>query len=52
VRRRDSEGAREIMIVHLSDFEKRLRRRLAERIEPQEAAPLPAPRLMRPQRRA
>jgi len=51
VRRRDSEGAREIMIVHLSDFEKRLRRRLAERSEPQQAAALPAPRLVRTQRR-
>jgi DNA-binding FadR family transcriptional regulator len=31
VRRRDAEGARELMVVHLEDFEKRLRRRLAER---------------------
>jgi DNA-binding FadR family transcriptional regulator len=51
VRRHDSDGAREIMIVHLSDFEKRLRRRLAERAEPQQAAALPAPRLVRTQRR-
>jgi len=39
------------MIVHLSDFEKRLRRRLAERAEPQPGAALPAPRLVRAQRR-
>ena len=39
------------MIVHLSDFEKRLRRRLAERAEPQQAATLPKPRLVRTQRR-
>ncbi len=33
VRRHDSEGAREIMLTHLADFEKRLRRRLADRGE-------------------
>jgi DNA-binding FadR family transcriptional regulator len=33
VRRHDAEGARELMVVHLEDFEKRLRRRLAEREE-------------------
>ena len=33
VRRRDAEGARELMVTHLEDFEKRLRRRLAEREE-------------------
>jgi DNA-binding FadR family transcriptional regulator len=33
VRRHDAEGARELMILHLEDFEKRLRKRLAEREE-------------------
>ncbi len=33
VRRHDAEGARQIMLTHLADFEKRLRRRLAERDE-------------------
>jgi len=33
VRRHDAEGARELMVGHLEDFEKRLRRRLAEREE-------------------
>ena len=33
VRRRDAEGARELMVAHLEDFEKRLRKRLAEREE-------------------
>jgi GntR family transcriptional repressor for pyruvate dehydrogenase complex len=50
VRRHDSEGAREVMILHLSDFEKRLRRRLAERPDAQRS-PLPqAPRLVRERR--
>jgi DNA-binding FadR family transcriptional regulator len=33
VRRHDADGARELMITHLEDFEKRLRKRLAEREE-------------------
>ncbi|TME92050.1 MAG: FadR family transcriptional regulator [Chloroflexi bacterium] len=33
VRRRDAEGARELMVAHLADFEKRLRKRLQEREE-------------------
>lgn len=33
VRRHDPEGARDIMVTHLADFEKRLRRSLAERAE-------------------
>src|SRR5437667_203303 len=33
VRRHDAEGARELMVTHLEDFEKRLRKRLAEREE-------------------
>ena len=33
VRRHDAEGARELMVAHLEDFEKRLRRRLVEREE-------------------
>src|SRR5207244_1520922 len=33
VRRQDAEGARELMVTHLEDFEKRLRKRLAEREE-------------------
>ena len=33
VRRHDAEGARELMVAHLEDFEKRLRKRLAEREE-------------------
>ncbi len=50
VRRHDSEGARDIMLTHLADFEKRLRRSLADRTE---AAPVPAirPRLVRGARR-
>ena len=51
VRRHDPEGAREIMLAHLSDFEKRLRRRLAERTESEQPAALPAPRLVRAHRR-
>ncbi len=51
VRRHDPEGAREIMLVHLSDFEKRLRRRLAERTDAEKPAVLPAPRLVRAHRR-
>ena len=47
VRRHDPEGAREIMLAHLSDFEKRLRRRLAERTESDRPTTLPAPRLVR-----
>jgi DNA-binding GntR family transcriptional regulator len=47
VRRHDSEGAREVMIMHLSDFEKRLRRRLAERPDAQRSAPTQVPRLVR-----
>jgi GntR family transcriptional repressor for pyruvate dehydrogenase complex len=33
VRRHDSEGARELMLTHLADFEKRLRRSLATRAD-------------------
>jgi DNA-binding FadR family transcriptional regulator len=33
VRRHDAGGARELMVAHLEDFEKRLRKRLAEREE-------------------
>jgi DNA-binding FadR family transcriptional regulator len=50
VRRHDSEGAREIMLIHLADFEKRLRRRLAERTESAKPAALPPPRLVRGRR--
>jgi len=52
VRRHDGEGAREIMVTHLADFEKRLRRSLAERSESGERVALAAPRLVRPQRRS
>jgi DNA-binding FadR family transcriptional regulator len=51
VRRRDPEGARELMLDHLSDFEKRLRRRLADRGEAEHPATLPTPRLVRTQRK-
>src|SRR5919201_4674404 len=33
VRRHDAEGARQLMVAHLADFEKRLRKRLQEREE-------------------
>jgi len=39
------------MLAHLSDFEKRLRRRLADRTVADPPAALPAPRLVRAQRR-
>jgi GntR family transcriptional repressor for pyruvate dehydrogenase complex len=52
VRRHDSEGAREVMIMHLSDFEKRLRRRLAERPDAQRSAPTQVPRLVRERRQS
>ncbi len=52
VRRRDGEGARDIMITHLADFEKRLRRSLAERSDTAKPAALTPPRLVRTQRRA
>jgi DNA-binding FadR family transcriptional regulator len=51
VRRRDPEGAREIMLVHLADFEKRLRRKLSEREETGRTTTLGAPRLVRVPRR-
>src|SRR5438093_5741270 len=50
VRRHDAQGARELMVAHLEDFEKRLRKRLAEREEER----LPTGnvhRLVRPERR-
>jgi DNA-binding GntR family transcriptional regulator len=31
VRRHDADGARELMVAHLADFEKRLRKRLTQR---------------------
>lgn len=47
VRRHDPDGARDIMLNHLADFEKRLRRSLATRSDGA-AAPTPtAPRLVR-----
>jgi DNA-binding FadR family transcriptional regulator len=51
VRRRDPEGAREIMLTHLADFEKRLRRRLQTRQGADAAAPAPA-KLVRVRRQA
>src|SRR6266540_1650066 len=50
VRRHDPEGAREVMLLHLSDFEKRLRRRLADRPDAMRAAPARVPRLVRARR--
>ncbi len=47
VRRHDPDGARDIMLTHLADFEKRLRRRLATRADGSSAPSLPAPRLVR-----
>jgi GntR family transcriptional repressor for pyruvate dehydrogenase complex len=47
VRRHDPEGARDIMLSHLADFEKRLRRSLATRSEAAAAPELAAPRLVR-----
>ncbi len=47
VRRHDAEGARQLMLTHLADFEKRLRKRLQERSE--ERAPATSiARLVRP----
>jgi DNA-binding FadR family transcriptional regulator len=51
VRRRDPDGAREIMLTHLADFEKRLRRRLQTRQGADAAAPAPA-KLVRVRRQA
>src|SRR5713226_5817009 len=50
VRRHDPEGAREIMLNHLADFEKRLRRSLSDRTET-EQRPTLAPKLVRTVRR-
>src|SRR6266511_1075844 len=50
VRRHDPEGAREIMLTHLADFEKRLRRRLATRSDGASAEVVKAPRLLRVRR--
>jgi DNA-binding FadR family transcriptional regulator len=51
VRRRDPDGAREIMLTHLADFEKRLRRQLQTRQGADAAAPAPA-KLVRVRRQA
>jgi len=51
VRRHDSEGAREVMLTHLADFEKRLRRSLSDRTETARTPVLAAPRLIRSARR-
>jgi GntR family transcriptional repressor for pyruvate dehydrogenase complex len=50
VRRGDGEGARALMITHLADFEKRLRRSLAERAEAPGGASVTPPRLVRTRR--
>jgi len=51
VRRHDPEGAREIMLTHLADFEKRLRRSLSDRAEAEQPPSIAAPRLVRTTRR-
>jgi DNA-binding FadR family transcriptional regulator len=50
VRRHDPEGAREVMVAHLVDFEKRLRRSLSDRSESTRASTAPSPRLVRARR--
>lgn len=50
VRRHDPEGARDVMLTHLADFEKRLRRSLASRIEGSGTVSLAAQRLVRARR--
>ena len=52
VRRGDGEGARELMVTHLEDFEKRLRRSLAERGDTAKRGPVALPRLVRSRKRA
>ena len=47
VRRHDPEGARDLMITHLSDFEKRLRRRLAVRSDADRPTSIVRARLVR-----
>jgi DNA-binding FadR family transcriptional regulator len=51
VRRHDAEGAREIMLTHLADFEKRLRRSLSDRTDAARPRLLGAPKLVRGARR-
>lgn len=50
VRRHDPEGARDVMLTHLADFEKRLRRSLASRTEGSGTVSLAAQRLVRARR--
>ena len=50
VRRHDPDGARDIMLTHLADFEKRLRRSLATRTDATAAPELPTPHLVRVRR--
>jgi len=50
VRRHDSEGARDLMLTHLADFEKRLRRGLSSRAEAEKPTSISAPRLVRARR--
>lgn len=47
VRRHDPDGARDIMLTHLADFEKRLRRSLMNREDAAVPVSLAAPRLVR-----
>jgi DNA-binding GntR family transcriptional regulator len=51
VRRHDPDGARDIMLTHLADFEKRLRKQLVGRDDASRTATLGAPRLVRVPRR-
>ena len=50
VRRHDPEGAREIMVDHMADFERRLRRSLATRTDAAAPASLASARLVRARR--
>jgi len=52
VRRHDPEGAREIMVDHMADFERRLRRSLSTRAETSGTTSLAAARLVRARRSA
>jgi GntR family transcriptional repressor for pyruvate dehydrogenase complex len=47
VRRHDPEGARDVMLTHLNDFEKRLRRSLSSRSDASVVRPLAGARLVR-----
>jgi DNA-binding FadR family transcriptional regulator len=50
VRRHDPEGARDLMLTHLADFEKRLRRGLSVRADAEKPTSISKARLIRARR--